>query len=115
MGRPPLSAQTRRAYAEEDGILVSEEDDWLLEAFTWRIDADGYAVTTIRIGERWVGMKMHHCILGQPIYEGDEIDHRNRIPNDNRRHNLRYATRSEQALNRMERIRDELGRYRGNE
>ena len=42
--------------------------------------------------------KVHHLILGKK--DGHCVDHANRDPTDNRRSNLRFATRSESAQNR---------------
>jgi hypothetical protein len=82
-------------------ILVDPEDRWLLDEYSWSISSDGYAITNVYAGyykQRTV--LMHHCIVGQPIWEGEEIDHINRVRLDNRRCNLRYVDGSTQALNR---------------
>ena len=77
--------------------------------FTARVDAgdletvskyrwylkDGYAVTSMA-GKR---VKMHHLILGKPP-KGQEVDHENKDRLDNRRSNLRFLTRQQNAKNR---------------
>lgn len=82
-------------------ILVDEQDAWLLEEYTWYRQSNGYIRTNVPTGRipRYVMMNLHHAIMGQPIWEGDEIDHINRNPADNRRENLRWANRYMQVMN----------------
>jgi hypothetical protein len=104
MAGKPLSAEARLQQALAFGIQVDPEDAWILSAYTWRLDKDGYAVTAVRISmdtDRWLQVKLHHCIIGQPIYDHIEPDHINRVRLDNRRANLRWVTKREQALNRV--------------
>lgn len=93
------TAQERLQQAEEHGILVDEQDKWLLSAYTWHVTSAGYAATRIP-GPRTL-VYLHHAIMGMPIWEGDEIDHVNRQTLDDRRSNLRYATKAEQQQNRQ--------------
>lgn len=91
----------KQQIANERGVLVDEQDAWLLEEYTWFINEDGYPITGLPrdANGRKATMFLHHCIMGQPIWNGDEIDHINRIPRDCRRSNLRYATRSVNRIN----------------
>ena len=75
-------------------ILIDEQDQWLLDAYNWYSEGR-YAVYELD------GMKirLHHCIVGMPIDPDIVIDHINRVKWDNRRANIRYATRSENYLN----------------
>ena len=81
-------------------ILVDDEDAWLLEEYTWHLSNTGYAATNVVL--QYGGSEerirkytlLHHCIMGQPIWEGEEIDHINRVRHDNRRCNLRYVSTS---------------------
>ena len=83
-----------------NSVLVDPEDEWLLEEYSWYISSDGYAVTTLRMSEdKQKTVTLHHCIVGQPIREGEEIDHINRNRIDDRRCNLRYVSESQQAIN----------------
>jgi|SRR5678816_3418027 len=75
-------------------ILLDPEDMWLLDECAWSLHSLGYAYNSHR------GIWLHHCIIGYPIWEGDEVDHINRIKLDNRRCNLRYVSRSQNQLNR---------------
>jgi len=79
-------------------ILVDPEDEWLLEELTWFIDDLGYVRSNMAHGAGQIGVWLHHFIVGHPI-DGSVIDHENRDPSDNRRSNLRYASRSLNAIN----------------
>lgn len=80
-------------------ILVDPQDEWLLDEFTWYVDELGYVLTNIPDGYyRQRIVRLHHYIAGQPI-DGCVIDHIDRDPSNNQRSNLRYATRSENAIN----------------
>lgn len=75
-------------------ILVDEEDQWLLDTYSWTINTQGYAHT------HWNGwrIRLHHCIIGQPI-PPLVTDHLDRNKLNNRRSNLRITTRTENYLN----------------
>jgi len=88
----------RLALAKERGILVDLEDEWLLEEYTWHAWWDGYnyyAKTMVK----GTPTSLHHAIVGQPIWEGYEVDHINRNGLDDRRQNLRIVTRSINRIN----------------
>lgn len=83
--------------------LVDDEDLPLVAHRRWKLGADGYART--KIAGRWVYM---HALLLDPG-PGLEVDHRNRDVLDNRRANLRPATRRQQAANRGRSVRNTSG------
>lgn len=72
-------------------ILVSEEDLPRVSNHTWHIDKQGYA----RAGISGKVVKMHRFL--RP--EWSEIDHANGDKADNRRENLRLATRAQNRAN----------------
>lgn len=84
-----------------DLILVDEEDEWLLFNYNWSITAHGYVVRSELLDGRWMPTYLHHYVMGQPIWKGDEIDHINRNGYDNRRANLRYVTHQENMQNAL--------------
>jgi hypothetical protein len=75
---------------------VDAEDYSILVKFLWRLGGPGYAV---RYGDKGEAILMHRQIMGLTPGDGLEIDHRDRRPLNNRRSNLRLATRAQQILN----------------
>lgn len=78
--------------------MVDPDDEWLLNELLWYQDANGYIRSNVPHNGYQIGVWLHHYIVGQPI-DGSVVDHIDRDPSNNRRSNLRYATRSENALN----------------
>lgn len=100
--------------------LVDDEDYELVSRYRWRVyeraasarypAAGPYAVTSIVRGDTHGSLQMHRLIMGVDVV-GD-IDHKNHNGLDNRRHNLRPATRSQNSQNQ----RPQVGRssqYKG--
>lgn len=88
--------RNKRKYA-----LVDDKDYAWLSKKIWHMDNHGYAVRRewIRGGKgKHRSIKMHRLILG--CAAGEEVDHINRKRHDNRRKNLRLATRHLQMHNR---------------
>jgi hypothetical protein len=79
--------------------IVDAEDAEALSAFSWSFNpsestiGEGYAMSNLN-GKT---IYMHRLLLG--ARPGQEVDHANRNSLDNRRSNLRFATRSQQAVN----------------
>lgn len=85
--------------------LVSDEDYERVNQYKWSFDPDsrgGYAVRKVfveRDGQRQQRkIMMHRFILGAPV--GWDVDHGNHNGLDNRRGNIRLATRSQNCANR---------------
>lgn len=74
--------------------LVDDEDLPLVAQHRWKLGADGYP--RAKIAGAWVYM---HALILDPG-PGLTVDHRNRDVLDNRRANLRPATRQQQCANR---------------
>lgn len=82
-------------------VLVDKDMVEMLKKHSWHV-AQGYARTNYarsHPGKR--GVLMHRLIMGD--VKGIEYDHKNRIRLDNRRANLRTATRSENNQNSAKR------------
>lgn len=73
-------------------VLISKEDYELISKFSWRINAQGYAVANISM----------HRLISEPE-KPLVVDHINRNKLDNRRDNLRNVTHAENRLNVDER------------
>lgn len=101
-----LTAKEKLQRALDRGILVDDQDQWLLEEYTWYVTNEGYAATNIPLGYDKYGERirktvlLHHCIMGQPAWEDEQIDHISQHKLDDRRCNLRYVTPSQQMVNR---------------
>lgn len=87
-------------------IHVDNCDMWFLSPYVWRIKIDRrnglpYAYRMLYDKGRNRRWFMHRCILGLRPGDADEVDHVDvRDTLDNRRSNLRLATRSENNANR---------------
>ena len=76
--------------------LVDWEDFDHVRRYRWTLDRDGYPRAAPRRG---VKHSMHRLILGLVPGDGLEGDHVNGDPLDNRRANLRVATRAQNGQN----------------
>ena len=73
-------------------MIVDPEDEWLLAEKRWRISTKGYIECTTYWpdGSRRTE-KLHHYIMGTPIWENEFIDHINRDKQDCRKENMRWV------------------------
>jgi len=79
-------------------VIVDRPDLSLVESYKWYRMKGRYAYyAASRTGSRKRLILMHRIILGDD--QSAEVDHRNRNGLDNRRANLRWATRSQNAQN----------------
>lgn len=88
--------------------LVDDEDFEHLSQFKWSYSGR-YA--TRASGKAGKVLYMHREILGDP--DGYEIDHINHDTLDNRRLNLRLATRTQNSRNSRSRSPDKTSKYKG--
>jgi predicted Zn-ribbon and HTH transcriptional regulator len=92
------------AVGEHAFTIVDEQDYPRLSAFKWKAKWNGarnncYAVRNVKIGDSWKTIRMHREVLRLREFDGTDVDHINHNALDNRRENLRTATRSENMLN----------------
>jgi hypothetical protein len=83
--------------------IVDDEDFEVLSKWKWHAQPQGNgdrfrAKRTARIDGRNVTVRMHREIMGAG--PGEEVDHRNGNPLDNRRENLRLCSHARNSLNR---------------
>jgi len=77
--------------------IVDDEDFDLVRQFNWSINTNGYAHRTV--GKKRKKLYLHQLIMKIP--RGKDVDHRNGNKLDNRRENLRVATRSQNIVNQF--------------
>jgi len=88
--------------------IVDDDDYDYLSQFKWYCSSDGYAQRMVRENGGRHTVRMHRVILNTP--KGMDSDHINRNKLDNRRSNLRIATRSENQANKRNQINSTSGR-----
>lgn len=99
MKQVPLNLGRWKATIPTKFALVDDADFELVSAYKWHASKDGtywYAKTNRKTARGWRPTSMHRMILGFPRAL---IDHRNLNGLDNRRHNLRLATKAQNAAN----------------
>ena len=78
--------------------IIDAEDAEMVGQYNWCKDSNGYAVTSLYpIGEKRRSIKLHRLVMGEP--DGLEIDHRYGIRLDNRKAQLRLATKADNNHN----------------
>lgn len=103
-----LGRKGDRGFAIVDADRFAE-----LQNYAWSLKHNGYVFRTFgtcRNGKTLHTVYMHHAIMGGRV-DGLDVDHRNGVKHDNRKSNLRHATRS-QNLHNM-RKRSGTSRYIG--
>lgn len=84
----------RVLYDDMDHDLIMSQNSWVLRPRKDTFYA--YCQLNTKAGRK--GISMHRLIMGFP--KGKEVDHKNRNGLDNRRDNLRIATKAENSKNK---------------
>lgn len=92
--------------------FVDDEDYALVNQYSWSAGISRYAERTVheKDGTQWT-QRMHTLIMDLP--EGMEVDHRDRNGLNNQRHNMRAATRWQNAANMVMPQGENGSGYRG--
>ena len=77
-------------------FVIDKEDYELVKQYKWHVDCQDYVLAKTNDGKT---IKLHRLLLGVLTNSEIEIDHINRVRNDNRRCNLRLADRSINMIN----------------
>lgn len=77
--------------------LVDDDDFESVSRFNWFFSSAGYAVANVQKNGCIFTLCMHRLIMD--ARDGEELDHINHDPLDNRRCNLRFCTRSQNVAN----------------
>lgn len=88
--------EQRLSRAKELGIIVDEEDRWLLSRYTWHIDGAGELTANEISGKPGQMVRLKTLILkndGVTLLRHTIVAHRNGNKLDNRRENLRIVNR----------------------
>lgn len=110
MATIPLRNHAGEVVAE---VLVDDADAEELGRYRWRLQSQGYAIRYAGTSrEQNHVLLMHRQLLGLERGDTTEVDHRNRNRLDNRRANLRSASRAEQCQNQPSR-RGSTSGFRG--
>ena len=91
-----LTTTQRAERSAQLGILVNDEDAWLLSAFTWKLIQGNPATTSL--DREWT-IYIQHFIIGMPIDASLVVDHRDQNKLNNHRSNLHYVTKQQNMLN----------------
>ena len=87
-------------------FLVDREDYPLVKYFAWYVDKDGYVLSNIKGGT----VKLHHLVLGYSVDDKNiVVDHKNHVPQDNRKSNLRVCDNFQNAMNHRPSKRSKTG------
>lgn len=86
------------AYPRKSLVLVDLEDALILRKFRWSILNTGYAAAKFARRGKHKTFLLHRVIMNAPM--GMTVDHINGNKLDNRRRNLRLATKSQNCINR---------------
>lgn len=92
-----------------DYVIVDDCDFEYLNQFRWCL-SNGYAMRTKRINDKSTKIRMHREIAERMGLDmSNTIDHKDRVKLNNRRNNLRPATRHQQSVNRGKQCNNKLG------
>jgi hypothetical protein len=121
-GRSSLDEPVKEIQLTQGKVTIVDDEDFeYLNAHKWYAGRGGhtfYAGRGIRMPDgRWTSEQMHRVVLerklGRPLVKGQEVDHESGDGLDNRRENLRLATKSQNGRNRHRRAQNTSSKFLG--
>jgi hypothetical protein len=97
---------------KDQPILVDDDNYEWLNRYTWRLDKDGYAVTSAPkpyVPGTPTMHFMHRMVMGLAHNDPRKVDHRFQIKQDNRRSQLRICSNRQNNANSIKRKRNKSG------
>lgn len=91
-------------------FLFDLEDYNIIKKYNWCADKDKYIVSSVKIGNKNINIKMHRLIMNPS--KDEQIDHINRDKWDNRKLNLRICNNAENNWNKTKLTNNKSG-YKG--
>lgn len=83
-------------------VLIDNEDYQIASLFSWHLNINGYASTSIKSMDKNVyTVPMHRLIMGLNVKDGIQVDHIDGDRGNNTRNNLRVCMKHENAKNRL--------------
>lgn len=87
----------------DKSTLIDPESVELANSATWYLGKNGYVCGNTIVGGLKKAVYLHRSIINAP--SGFDVDHKNKDPLDNRKGNLRVASRSQNMHNSTKKIR----------
>ncbi len=94
-----LTGEYGIGYTFKDEPFYFDLEDYdLIKDYCWYIDDSRYLISYYYTDNKKIKIYMHRLVMNCP--DDIEIDHRNRHKNDNQKDNLRFATHSQNGMNK---------------
>lgn len=104
--------QNQEAIVDDSTFDMLSQYHWYASKDTTRkIRKIYYAATTVRVGDKWKNVLMHHVVFGHPL-NGKHVDHINGNTLDNRRENLQLLSVAQNLQKARKSIKNKSG-YKG--
>jgi hypothetical protein len=91
--------------------LIDDEDLPRVTGYGWHLRSDGYVAAPTYIGGVPGTVYLHRLVMQAKT--GDEVDHKFGVKTDNRKSNLRWATRSQNGGNRKKSTKPSSSTFKG--
>lgn len=90
-------------------VIIDKEDEAKIKARKWHLDHKGYIVSSLWISNTCKAIYLHRLILGSTAGDNKIVDHINGNIYDNRKQNLRFVTKQQNAINRKIHKNNKIG------